>query len=619
MNTGIKSRTINAKPSANQHHKSDRFVYTGDSPVKNSFNWASFVNLFDYIKPYMKQILVAAAFVLFGTLAQVAAPAIIAIAIDQAINPKNGDSSVRLLLIYAALMFFLCVLQMAISQYRIRKTNKIGQQIICDLRLTLFRRIQSMSLRFFDKMPAGSILQRLTGDIAALEDLVTNGTVNLIMDIFQLIGVITILLIWNFKLGLLIVLTVPLIFAVSSILRKKIRVSFQEMRLKQAYINAHLNDAIQGIKVTQAYEQEKNNIRYFERINGDNIRIWDKASALNQLFIPIIQLSIVVDIIILFLYGSHLVETGVMTVGLFVGYANYMSNFWEPVQRIGQLYSNLLVGMASSERIFEFIKETPGETEAPNAKNLAPIKGEICFEQVVFKYDENLVALRGIDLTIYPGQTVALVGSTGAGKSTLVNLLCRFYDPSEGRVLIDGTDIREVTLHSLRSQISIVLQDTFIFLGTVRENIRYGNLDATDEEVEQAAKSVFAHDFILRLPQGYDTLLQEQGGMLSTGQKQLVSFARAIIANPRILILDEATANIDTETDKHIQQALNALQSGRTTVIVAHRLSTIRDADQIYVLDHGELIEQGRHQELIENAGTYRKFIEMQKFLAAGE
>ncbi|QKS48841.1 ABC transporter ATP-binding protein (plasmid) [Paenibacillus cellulosilyticus] len=568
--------------------------------------------------PYRKQLIGVTALALLGSVTQVLAPAIIAIAIDKAIQPRDGEASIRLLLMYASLMIVLCVLQMAVGRYRIRRMSRIGQQMISDLRSTLFSRIQSLPIRYFNSKPTGSIHQHITGDIAVLEDIIMNGTITLLMDILQLVGVITILLIWNYKLGALIMLTVPLVFAVSRFLRKRIRVSFQELRAKQACINAHLNDSIQGMKVTQAYEQEEENIRYFESINKDNIRAWDKASALNQLLIPVIQLTIVLGLIILFVYGSYLIQTGVMTVGLFVGYTNYIFNFWEPVQRIGQLYSQLLIGMASSDKIFGIIRQESADPEVEAKENIS-IKGEIAFEQVSFQYDNNKMALQEIDLTIKAGQMAAFVGSTGAGKSTLINLLCRFYDPDQGRVLIDGTDIRNIANDNLRSQICLVPQEPFIFSGTIRDNIRYGKLDATDEEVKLAATAVHAHDFIMRLPQGYDTPLQEQGGMLSTGQKQLISFARAIIANPRILILDEATANIDTETERNIQQALKALQLDRTTVVVAHRLSTIRDADQIFVLDHGKLIEQGTHQQLVHHVGSYRQFIEMQRYLAVGE
>jgi ATP-binding cassette subfamily B protein len=355
---------------------------------------------------------------------------------------------------------------------------------------------------------------------------------------------------------------------------------------------------------------------YFEGMNRDNKKQWDKASALNQSFGPIIEVTGAIGYCILFWYGARLIMEGSITVGLLVAFANYIGNFWEPINRMGQMYSQLLVAMASAERIFEYIDEEPSVEEKHRARELPPRMGGVRFEDIVFEYEKGRPALRGIDLEVLPGQSIALVGHTGSGKSTIINLLCRFYDPSSGRVLIDGTDIRDVTLQSLRSQVGIVLQDTFIFSGTIRDNIRFGRLDATDEEVEAAAKAVHAHDFIIKLPNGYDTEVQERGSVLSMGQRQLLSFARALLADPRVLILDEATASIDTETELRIQEALKTLLQGRTSFIIAHRLSTIRHADNIVVLDHGRIMETGNHEQLMAIQGIYYGLIQAQyKFL----
>jgi ATP-binding cassette subfamily B protein len=426
------------------------------------------------------------------------------------------------------------------------------------------------------------------------------------------------LLAWNFKLGLAVMITVPLMFVVSSALRKRIRFAWQDVRMKQSRINSHLNECIQGIKVTQAYVQEKDNIRFFHHMNTINNKAWNKASALNQTFGPIIELTAAVGTFILFWYGSVLIQQQELTIGLLVGFANYIGNFWEPINRLGQMYSQLLIAMASSERIFEFMDEKPTVGELPNARKLPPIRGDVTFDSIVFEYEKDRPALKGISLDVKAGQSIALVGHTGSGKSTIINLLCRFYDPVQGRVLVDGQDIRDVTIESLRSQVGIVLQDTFIFSGTIRDNIRFGRLDATDEEVEEAAKAVRAHDFIMSLPDGYDTEVQERGNVLSMGQRQLLSFARALLADPRILILDEATASIDTETELRIQEALKTLLQGRTSFIIAHRLSTIRHADTIVVLDHGRIVEQGNHDELMAHRGVYYGLIEAQyRFLSA--
>ena len=599
---------------------SRQFKYQDDEVILKSFNWQSMTRLFAYLKPYRSAVVrVVFVMTVFGMMTKLAIPFLISLAIDRAIDPKNGQGSVPLLLGLIASMLALYALRWWAQQYTIRQTNVIGQNVITDLRTALFKHIQGLSFRFFDKRPAGSVLVRVTNDVNSLQDLFTNGVINSVIDIAQLIGIVVILLLMQFKLGLAVMLTVPLMFVVSSTLRKRIRFAWQTVRIKQSRINSHLNESIQGIRVTQAFAQEQENIGFFDGMNRSNIRSWNFASALNQLFGPVIEVTSAVGTLILLLYGTHLIRYEGMTVGLLVAFITYVSYFWEPITRLGQMYSQLLISMSSAERIFEYMDEKPIVAEKPDAAQLPDVRGHVRFEHVVFGYESDRPALKGIDLDIRPGMTVALVGHTGSGKSTFVNLLCRFYDTVEGRVLIDGTDVRDVTLDSLRSQIGIVLQDTFIFSGTIRDNIRYGRPDASDAEVEAAARAVRAHDFISQLPDGYDTEVQERGSALSMGQRQLLSFARALLADPRILILDEATASIDTETELRIQEALGTLLENRTSFIVAHRLSTIRHADLIVVLDHGVIVEQGTHQELmrLEN-GYYRGLIDAQyRFLSA--
>lgn len=591
----------------------ERFVYKDDDLIDKAFDWKQFTRLFGYMKPYARQMLpLVSIMMVLGTITKLTVPFLTSLAIDKAIAPKDGHPSLTLLYTLTASVVVLYLIQWIAGVYRIKYTNVIGQRVIYDLRSDLFRHIQKLSFNFFDKRPAGSVLVRVTNDINSLQDLFTNGVVNLMIDCVQLLGIMVILLLLNWKLGLAVMITVPVMFLVSTKLRQKIRLAWQDVRMKNSRINSHLNESIQGIRVTQAYTQEQENMNYFDAMNTDSRKSWNKASAMNQAFGPIIEITGGFGTMILFWYGAHLIESGELTIGFLVAFSTYVSNFWDPINRLGQMYNQLLVAMASSERIFEYLDEQPSVQDKPGAKPLPTIRGDINFDQVVFEYEKGRAALKGISLDVKAGQSIALVGHTGSGKSTIINLISRFYDITAGRITIDGIDIREVTLESLRTQVSIVLQDTFIFSGTIRDNIRFGRLDATDKEVEEAAQAVDAHDFITKLPGGYETEVEERGSALSMGQRQLLSFARALLANPRILILDEATASIDTETELKIQNALKILLQGRTSFIVAHRLSTIRHADKIIVLDHGEIKEEGTHRELTSHDGVYNGLIEAQ-------
>jgi ATP-binding cassette subfamily B multidrug efflux pump len=588
-----------------------RFVYQDDDIIDKAFDWGQFRRLFAYMRPYAKQLLpLIGLMMILGTITKLMVPYLTSLAIDKAITP--AIPSLKLLYIIAIAILVLYGIQWVATAYRIKYMNIIGQRVIFDLRADLFKHIQKLSFNFFDKRPAGSILVRVTNDVNSLQELFTNGVVNLMIDFVQLIGIVVILLVINVKLGLAVIITVPIMFLISTKLRVKIRGAWQEVRMKGSRINSHLNESIQGIRVTQAYTQEKENMEFFDVMNKDAKKSWDKATTMNQGFGPLIEITGGFGTLILFWFGAYLIQQGELTIGLLVAFASYVGNFWDPINRLGQMYNQLLVAMASSERIFEFMDEKPSIDDKPGAIMIPQIKGDIELKKVVFEYEKGRQALKGIDLHVEAGQTIALVGHTGSGKSTIINLLSRFYDISDGQITIDGYDIRDVNVESLRSQIGVVLQDTFIFSGTIRDNIRFGRLDANNEDVEAVAKAVNAHDFISNLPQGYETEVEERGNVLSMGQRQLLSFARALLANPRILILDEATASIDTETELKIQEALKVLLQGRTSFIVAHRLSTRRHADKIVVLDHGEIKEEGSHAELLRHKGIYNGLIEAQ-------
>lgn len=502
----------------------ERFVYKDDDVIDKAFDWKQFTRLFGYMKPYARQMLpLVAVMMILGTVTKLTVPFLTSMAIDKAIAPEDGNSSLTLLYTLTASVIVLYLIQWIAGVYRIKYTNVIGQRVIYDLRSDLFRHIQKLSFNFFDKRPAGSVLVRVTNDINSLQDLFTNGVVNLMIDCVQLVGIMVILLLINWKLGLAVMITVPVMFLISTKLRQRIRIAWQDVRMKNSRINSHLNESIQGIRVTQAYTQEEENMHYFDAMNMDSRKSWNKASAMNQAFGPIIEVTGGFGTMILFWFGAYLIQSGELTVGFLVAFSTYVSNFWDPINRLGQMYNQLLVAMASSERIFEYLDEQPAVQDKPGATPLSKIQGDIHFNKVVFEYEKGRAALKGIDLDVKAGQSIALVGHTGSGKSTIINLIGRFYDIKSGDITIDGRDIRDVTLQSLREQIGIVLQDTFIFSGTIRDNIRFGRLDATNEEIEEVAKAVDAHDFIMKLPGGYETEVEERGSALSMGQRQLLS------------------------------------------------------------------------------------------------
>ncbi|WP_216828588.1 ABC transporter ATP-binding protein [Alkalihalobacterium elongatum] len=590
--------------------KNHRFHYSLDSAIEKPFNWPQMIRLFSYMKPYSKNLLpLAIAAMIISTAVRLTTPVLIGVyALNNVIYQRDMNALVHVVVLIAGLY----MLSWLANTLRIRWMNKLGQNVIYDLRQSLFKHIQRLSHRFFDQRSAGSILVRVTNDVNSLQDLFTNGVINLLMDVLLLIGIFVILFVYSPELTLAIMVILPIMFIISTSLRRKIRRSWQVVRVKQSQINSHLNESIQGIRVTQSYTQERENMSFFNEMNEDNFKAWRNATQQNAMFRPFVEMSNAIGTAILIWYGVFLIQSGSIDIGTFVMFAFFLGMFWEPISRLGQVYNQLLMGMASSERIFEFLDEKPSVPEKDGAQDIKKIKGHITFEDVEFAYDAKRKALDGINLEMKPGETVALVGHTGSGKTTIVNLISRFYDPTSGAVKIDGQDLRDLTLDSIRQQVSIVLQDTFIFSGTIMENIRFGRPEATDEEVKQAAEMVGASSFIEQLKNGYETEVEERGNILSVGERQLLSFARVLLANPQILILDEATASIDTETEQKIQNALQTLLKGRTAIIIAHRLSTIRETDNIIVLDHGQIVEQGNHEVLMNHQGHYYNLVRAQ-------
>lgn len=588
----------------------NRFRYSSDQVIEKPFNWPQLWRLLRYLKPYSKNLLpLSILTVLITTVIRLVIPIIIGIyVIGNAIENKDGN----LLMLLVGAITALYLMNYTANIFRIRWMNILGQSVIYDLRKHLFTHVQWLSNRFFDQRSAGSILVRIMNDINSLQELFTNGVINLLMDALMLIGIFIILFTISPQLALAVMVILPIMFLISTKLRRQIRRSWQLVRLKQSKLNSHLNESLQGIRVTQSFTQENENAQFFNGINNENFESWREATRKNAVFRPLVEMTNAVGSAILIWYGASLIQSGKLELGELVTFAFLLGMFWEPISRLGMVYNQLLMGMASSERIFEFLDEKPNVSEKKNAVEVKQIDGDIQFEKVDFAYSSDRKALDDVSLHIKSGETIALVGHTGSGKTTIANLITRFYDPSTGKIKMDGHDLRDISLKSLRSQISIVLQDTFIFSGTIKDNIRFGHPHASDDQIISAAKAVGANEFIEKLSNGYDTEVEERGNILSVGERQLISFARALLADPRIIILDEATASIDTETEVQIQKALKTLLKGRTAIIIAHRLSTIREADCIYVLDHGKLMEYGSHEKLMMKNGIYYELVQSQ-------
>lgn len=572
-----------------------------DEAVERPFNANQFKRLLSYMKPFKKQVSIAFVLMIIASLANLAGPYLIKLALDNHIRvgKLEGLQWIILLFFVANGLYAVCL------KYRVRIMDVAGRKAIANLRQDLFDHIQELSFSFFDSRPAGKIMVRVINDVNSLNGLFTDGVINVLIDFITLILVIIIMLSINIKLTLISLSTIPFIMLIVFRLKKIIRYRWQEVRKKHSNMNAYLHESLSGMRVTQAFVREKENEQIFVDLNNDIKQSWMSAIRINTLFWPAIDLVSTVGTVLIYHFGINMMRTEEITLGTLMAIIWYLGRFWEPLNNISNFYNSILVAMASTERIFE-IMDTPTDIkELPDAIKMPYIQGKVEFDNVTFSYDNEKTILKNVSFTVQPGQSIALVGPTGAGKSTIINLVSRFYDPTEGAVLIDGYDIKSVNLRSLREQMGVMMQDSFIFSGTILDNIRYGKLDATDEEIIEAAKAVHAHEFISKMENGYYTEVSERGSRLSVGERQLISFARALLADPKILILDEATSSIDTQTEILIQKALERLLEGRTSFVIAHRLSTIRQADRIMVIDNGQIMESGTHDELLKEKGIY--------------
>jgi len=564
--------------------------------------------LLEYVRPYQKRILIALGWQIVSMTAYIAGPYLIKVALDSGIAAKNFGVLAQVV----GLFLLAAGVQWVGTYLRVRIMAVVGQSIIYDMRRQLFEHIQSLSLGFFSRYAVGRLISRVINDVGVLREMITWAVLAVFRDFFDLFGTTLAMFLLNWQLTLLSFLVLPLMGVATEIFRRRARQSYRTVRSAVGWVNAVLNENIVGVRVVQSFSREDYNYEVFAReVNGNLLKATNRASLLISLFFPVVDFigSVALGLVI---YVGGLAVLGTFgignsfTAGTLVAFALYIERFFNPIRDLSQRYNTFQATMASSERIFELLDTQVEVRDAPDARELPPIRGEVEFRNVSFHYsDDPTPVLEEINLRAHAGQTIAFVGETGAGKSTLVKLISRFYDPTNGAILVDGIDIRAVTQNSLRRQMGVVLQDPFLFSGTIRDNIGYGALDAADDAIIAAAQAVGAHEFILKLEKGYETLVGEGGAILSGGQKQLISFARALLADPRVLILDEATSSVDTQTERIIQSALERLFKGRTSFVIAHRLSTITRADKIVVIDKGRIIEAGTHAELLEKRGRY--------------
>ena len=590
-----------------------RNTATVDEELKGGINFKTIKRIGSYLKPFTKGILFVIFLMLVSSVASLMTPYLTSLAIDKYVPEKNIPAVI--IIAFAMLLCFLLI--KFNSKTRAIIINRIGQKFIFNLRADLFSHLQKLPFSYFDSRPHGKILVRVVGYVNSIATLFSDGIVDIITNIFTIIVTIVFMLSLDVKFTLICLSGIPVFLLVILILRAAHRKAWQVLSAKQSNLNAFVHESISGVKVTQMFNRENEDLRRFTGICKDNKKYWMKAKHI-EMGIPFsADIITVLVTVALYCFGAVGMANGSIKLGLLIAFAAYINRFWTPISSLANYYNQIVTCSAYIERIFEVLDEPLIVEDIENAYDLPEIKGDVKFEDVVFSYEEGTRnILDKVSFQVKPGESVAFVGPTGAGKSTVVNLISRFYNINEGKITIDGNDISKATLSSLRTQMGIMLQDSFLFSGTVMDNIKYSKLDATDEEVYEVAKAVCAHDIIMALPEGYNTMLSERGGSLSAGQKQLICFARTLLGNPKILVLDEATSNIDTETELALQQGLNKLLEGRTSFIIAHRLSTITACSKIMYIADGNIQENGTHEELLNKKGKYYELYNSQfKFL----
>lgn len=582
-----------------------RNKYDVDEVLEDKFDLNQLKRLLAYLIPYRKRFVSVGFMMLSASAFTMLIPQFFQKVMDVCIPNKDMKG-----IAFYSFLTLLAAFYSAFSlRYKIKYTNQIGQQIIHDMRYDIFEHLQELPFSYYDDRPHGKIQVRVVNYVNSISDLLSNGILNTITDLCNLVFIIVFMLILNVRLTLVCLCGLPILAIVIVVIKKKQRTAWQVQSNKQSNLNAYIAESINGIRVTQSFVREDVNSGIFNNLSGSYRKSWMRAVMFNFTMGPSIDIISIITTAAIYVLGvSWMIngETGI-TVGVLVAFTAYIGRFWAPINTLAGFYNSLLTAISYLERIFETIDEPVVVKDREDAVEMPPIHGDVAFDHVTFSYEPGVPILKDVSFHANQGQSFAVVGPTGAGKTTLVNLLSRFYNVDSGRILIDGVDIAGVTIRSLRKQMGVMMQDSFIFSGTIMDNIRYGNFNATDEEVIRAAKTVCAHDFIMEMENGYQTQVNERGSRLSAGQRQLISFARALLADPKILILDEATSSIDTETEIILQKGLNELLKGRTSFIIAHRLSTIKNSSCIMYVDKGTILEKGTHDELMAQKGEYYK------------
>lgn len=579
----------------------EKNTYKQDERLDEPFNIRHLLLASAYIKKYLPKMILALIISALGAAVGLLAPIFTQKAIDEAI--PNADKPYLFLL--GGMLVFVFVVSVIFALIRSKLMIRVSQSIIYDIRKDLFAHLQKLPFQYYDDRPHGKILIRVVNYVNSVSDMLSNGLINVILEMINLILIIIFMLIVDVQMTLVVMCGVPFLAAFMFWIKNRQRRAWQRVSNKNSNLNAYLQENIVGARITQIFAREDENAKIFSGLADDCRHTWMHAVRCNNLVWPGIDAISVCIRAAIFISGMILFGQGSKSIGTILAISSYSSRFWQPIMNMGNIFNNFLNNMAYLERIFETLGEPVTVDDIPGASVMQPIKGAVSFRDVCFSYEPGKEILHKVSFDVKPGMSVALVGPTGAGKSTIVNLISRFYNVDSGQVLIDGQDISEVTLSSLRSQMGIMMQDSFIFSGTIKDNILYGKLDATDEEIQKAAKLVCADSFITGMQDGYDTEVKERGSLLSQGQKQLISFARTVLSDPAILILDEATSSIDVQTEKALQQGLNSMLKGRTSFIIAHRLSTIRGCDLIMYIDDGGITEAGTHDELMAKQGDY--------------